>query len=104
MIADRVATVVDNVYDNPMNYSGTAFIIATILFSFQSFCDFSGYSDIAIGIALMLGYRLKENFDNPYASSNITIFWRKWHISLSSWLRDYIYIPLGGNRKGEFNT
>ena len=73
-------------------------------YCFQIYFDFSGYSDIAIGIALLLGYRLKENFNNPYFSKNITEFWRKWHISLSNWLKDYIYIPLGGNRKGKFNT
>jgi D-alanyl-lipoteichoic acid acyltransferase DltB (MBOAT superfamily) len=73
-------------------------------YSCQIYFDFSGYSDIAIGIALLLGYQLKENFENPYKSTNITDFWRRWHISLSSWLRDYIYIPLGGSRKGRFNT
>jgi D-alanyl-lipoteichoic acid acyltransferase DltB (MBOAT superfamily) len=72
-------------------------------YSFQIYFDFSGYSDIAIGIALILGYRMKENFFNPYTAENITVFWRKWHISLSLWLRDYIYIPLGGNRKSIVN-
>jgi alginate O-acetyltransferase complex protein AlgI len=98
VIADRVATVVDNVYDNPMNYNGTAFIIATILFSFQIFCDFSGYSDIAIGSAQVMGFKLMKNFDSPYQSRSIQEFWSRWHISLSTWFKDYLYIPLGGNR------
>ena len=103
-IADYLGKYVDIVHELPRNFSGGENLLAMYAYSFQIYFDFSGYSDIAIGIALMLGYRLKENFDNPYASTNITVFWRKWHISLSSWLRDYIYIPLGGNRKGEFNT
>jgi D-alanyl-lipoteichoic acid acyltransferase DltB (MBOAT superfamily) len=77
-------------------------LVATLCYTLQIFCDFSGYTDMAIGIALLLGYRLCLNFDSPYKSFNITQFWRKWHISLSSWLRDYIYIPLGGNRRGLF--
>jgi D-alanyl-lipoteichoic acid acyltransferase DltB (MBOAT superfamily) len=103
-IADYIGKFVDIVHQSPANFSGAENLLAMYGYSFQIYFDFSGYSDIAIGIALMLGYRLKENFDNPYSSSNITVFWRKWHISLSSWLRDYIYIPLGGNRKGVFNT
>jgi len=103
-IADYLGKYVDIVHELPSNFSGAENLLGMYAYSFQIYFDFSGYSDIAIGIALMLGYRLKENFDNPYAASNITVFWRKWHISLSSWLRDYIYIPLGGNRKGEFNT
>jgi len=103
-IADYIGKFVDIVHQSPSNFSGAENLLAMYGYSFQIYFDFSGYSDIAIGIALMLGYRLKENFDNPYSSSNITVFWRKWHISLSSWLRDYIYIPLGGNRKGVFNT
>ena len=75
--------------------------MAMYAYTLQIYCDFSGYSDMAIGIALLMGYRLKENFMNPYQALDITEFWRKWHISLSGWLRDYIYIPLGGNRKGE---
>ena len=73
-------------------------------FVIQIYCDFSGYSDMAIGIALLLGYRFKDNFDSPFKSQNPTEFWRRWHISLSTWLRDYVYIPLGGNRKGKFRT
>lgn len=103
-IADYLGKYVDIVHEAPANFSGAENLLAMYGYSFQIYFDFSGYSDIAIGIALILGYRLKENFENPYSSSNITVFWRKWHISLSSWLRDYIYIPLGGNRKGVFNT
>jgi D-alanyl-lipoteichoic acid acyltransferase DltB (MBOAT superfamily) len=102
-IADYLAKYADLVHLAPSAYSGGENLLAMYAYTFQIYFDFSGYSDIAIGIALMLGYKLKENFDNPYTASNITIFWRKWHISLSSWLRDYIYIPLGGNRKGEVN-
>lgn len=102
-IADYLAKYVDLVHTTPEGFSGGEHLISMYAYSFQIYFDFSGYSDIAIGIALMLGYRLKENFDNPYGAENITVFWRKWHISLSLWLRDYIYIPLGGNRKGEFN-
>jgi len=94
-IADYLGKYVDIVHELPSNFSGGENLLAMYAYSFQIYFDFSGYSDIAIGIALMLGYRLKENFDNPYAATNITVFWRKWHISLSSWLRDYIYIPLG---------
>ena len=103
-VADYLGKYVDIVHEAPANFSGAENLLAMYGYSFQIYFDFSGYSDIAIGIALILGYRLKENFENPYSSSNITVFWRKWHISLSSWLRDYIYIPLGGNRKGVFNT
>ena len=102
-IADYLAKFVDLVHLTPDGFSGGEHLISMYAYSFQIYFDFSGYSDIAIGIALLLGYRLKENFDNPYGAQNITEFWRKWHISLSLWLRDYIYIPLGGNRKGVFN-
>jgi len=102
-IADYLAKYSDLVHLSPSAYTGGENLLAMYAYTFQIYFDFSGYSDIAIGIALILGYKLKENFDNPYTSTNITIFWRKWHISLSSWLRDYIYIPLGGNRKGEAN-
>jgi D-alanyl-lipoteichoic acid acyltransferase DltB (MBOAT superfamily) len=103
-IADYLAKYVDMVFASPSFYSGGENILGVLAYTFQIYFDFSGYSDIAIGLALLVGYRLKENFENPYNSTNITVFWRKWHISLSSWLRDYVYIPLGGNRKGEFNT
>ena len=103
-IADYLAKYVDMVFASPSFYSGGENLLGVIAYTFQIYFDFSGYSDIAIGLALLVGYRLKENFENPYNATNITVFWRKWHISLSSWLRDYVYIPLGGNRKGEFNT
>ncbi|NBU48014.1 MAG: MBOAT family protein, partial [Flavobacteriales bacterium] len=104
LIADFLAKYVDLVHAAPEGFSGFEHFVAMYSYSFQIYFDFSGYSDIAIGIALLLGYRLKENFQNPYIAQNITSFWRRWHISLSLWLRDYIYIPLGGNRKGTFNT
>ena len=104
LIADYLAKYVDIVHSNPANFSGLENLISMYAYSFQIYFDFSGYSDIAIGIALILGYNLKENFDHPYLAENITSFWRKWHMSLSSWLRDYLYIPMGGNRKGVFNT
>lgn len=104
LIADLLAKYVDIIHANPAVYSGFENLISMYAYTFQIYFDFSGYSDIAIGIALLLGYSLNENFDTPYQSFNITEFWRKWHISLSSWLRDYIYIPLGGNKKGEINT
>lgn len=98
VIADRLAIVVDNVYNNPTQYSGISFIIATVFFSFQIFCDFSGYSDMAIGAAQVMGFKLMKNFDRPYHSICISEFWKRWHISLSSWFKDYLYISLGGNR------
>lgn len=98
VIADRLAIVVDGVYNNVENYSGLALIVATIFFAFQIYCDFSGYSDIAIGSARIMGFELMDNFKRPYFSKSIGEFWRRWHISLSTWFRDYLYIPLGGNR------
>lgn len=99
VIADRLALFVDPIYNNnPVAQSGISFMIATILFSYQIYCDFSGYSDIAVGSAKVLGFRLVNNFNSPYFASSPSDFWRRWHISLSSWLRDYVYIPLGGNR------
>lgn len=98
VIADRMSVLVNNIYDNPTAYKGLPLITATIFFSIQIYCDFSGYSDIAIGSAKVMGFNLIENFKRPYFSKSISEFWRRWHISLSSWLRDYIYIPLGGNR------
>ncbi len=100
IIADFVAQYSDAVFAQPDGFSGTENLIASLCYTLQIFCDFSGYTDMAIGVALLMGFRLCLNFDSPYKSLNITEFWRKWHISLSSWLRDYIYIPLGGNRKG----
>ena len=98
VIADRLAIVVDAVYNNPSNYSGFALIVATVFFTFQIYCDFSGYSDIAIGSARVMGFELMENFKRPYFSKSISEFWKRWHISLSTWFRDYLYIPLGGNK------
>lgn len=99
VIADYIAgNFVDRVFDNPALYSGFENLMATIGFTIQLYCDFSGYSDMAIGIALLLGFRFKENFNAPFKAQNPTEFWHRWHISLSTWLRDYVYIPLGGNR------
>lgn len=98
VIADRLAIVVDGVYNNLDNYSGVALVIATVFFTFQIYCDFSGYSDIAIGSARVMGFELMDNFKRPYFSKSISEFWKRWHISLSTWFRDYLYIPLGGNR------
>jgi len=104
VIADNLAPLVNTVYSSPENFTGPSLMIATVLFAFQIYCDFSGYTDIARGTAKILGYDLAVNFDRPYLSKSITEFWRRWHISLSSWLRDYLYISLGGNRKGSFRT
>ena len=98
VIADRLAVLVNNIFDNPTQYKGIPLIITSIFFTFQIYCDFSSYSDIAIGSARILGYSLIKNFNTPYFSKNIGEFWRRWHISLSTWFRDYLYIPLGGNR------
>jgi D-alanyl-lipoteichoic acid acyltransferase DltB (MBOAT superfamily) len=98
VIADRLAEYVNQVYNNADQYHGWPLIIATIFFTFQIYCDFSGYSDIAIGSARIMGYDLMTNFRRPYFARNIQEFWRRWHISLSTWFRDYVYIPLGGSR------
>lgn len=98
VVADRIATLVNTVYNNPVNYTGFPLILATLFFAIQIYCDFSGYSDIAIGAAQVMGFELMENFKTPYFSTSIGGFWKRWHISLSSWFRDYVYIPLGGNR------
>lgn len=98
VIADRVAYYVNAVYAQPEQYSGTVLMMATVFFAFQIYCDFSGYSDIAIGTAKIMGFDLMQNFRQPYLSRSIREFWRRWHISLSTWFRDYLYIPLGGNR------
>ena len=100
VIADRIAILVDEVYNHPHDYHGFALLIATVLFSFQIYCDFSGYSDIALGTARIMGFNLMTNFKQPYFSRSISEFWSRWHISLSSWFKDYLYIPLGGNRVG----
>ena len=98
------ANLVDQVFAEPSRFTGIENLFATYGYAMQIYCDFSGYSDMAIGIALLLGFRFNINFDSPYQSGSITEFWRRWHISLSSWLRDYLYIPLGGNRKGRIRT
>ena len=104
IVADSIAPLVDQVYANPSYFSSTTVWLAIIAYAIQIYCDFSGYSDMAIGCARMLGFRLNRNFNMPYLSVNITEFWRRWHISLSSWLRDYLYISLGGNRNGDYRT
>jgi alginate O-acetyltransferase complex protein AlgI len=100
IVGDYVAQYSDVVFSAPDGFSGTEHILATLCYTLQIFCDFSGYTDMALGVSLLLGFRLCLNFNSPYKAQNITDFWRRWHISLSSWLRDYIYIPLGGNKKG----
>lgn len=101
VIADRIALFVDTVYGDYIKYSGWYLIVASILFAFQIYCDFAGYSTIALGAAKIMGFTLTDNFNSPYLSVSIADFWRRWHISLSSWFKDYVYIPLGGNRKGK---
>lgn len=98
VIADRASVLVDTVFNNPTEHSGLSFILASLFFTFQIYGDFSGYTDIARGCGRILGIDLMYNFDRPYFSKSIKEFWRRWHISLSSWLRDYVYIPLGGSR------
>jgi D-alanyl-lipoteichoic acid acyltransferase DltB (MBOAT superfamily) len=98
VIADRLARYVNVVYNNPTDFEGLSLVMATFFFAFQIYCDFAGYSLVAIGSAEVMGFRLMRNFDRPYLSKSISEFWSRWHISLSSWFRDYVYIPLGGNR------
>jgi D-alanyl-lipoteichoic acid acyltransferase DltB (MBOAT superfamily) len=98
VIADNCATYVNKVFENYSDYSGSSLLLAAILFAFQIYCDFSGYSDIAIGTARLFGFSLMRNFAFPYFSRDIAEFWRRWHISLTAWFRDYVYIPLGGSR------
>ncbi len=104
VIADNVAYYVDMVYSNPSEWSSWFIIAATILFGIQIYCDFSGYAHIAIGVGRIFGFKLPENFDLPYFAKNIQVFWRKWHMTLSRFILDYVYIPLGGNRKGHLRT
>lgn len=105
VISDYISVnFVDRVFDNPQLYSAFENLMAVYGYAVQIYCDFSGYSDMAIGLALLLGFRLPLNFRSPYQSTSITEFWRRWHISLSSWLKDYLYISLGGNRKGAIRT
>jgi D-alanyl-lipoteichoic acid acyltransferase DltB (MBOAT superfamily) len=98
VVADRVAALVNAVYISPRKFSGPVLTLATVFFAIQIYCDFSGYSDIAIGCARIMGFDLMTNFRQPYFSQSIEEFWHRWHISLSTWFRDYLYIPLGGNR------
>ena len=104
LVAETMAAFVDPVYNHLDNKSGLAVIIATLCFGIQIYCDFNGYTQIAIGSARMMGINLMQNFNHPYTASSIADFWRRWHISLTTWFRDYLYIPLGGNRKGKFRT
>lgn len=101
VLAEYLALVVDNVYNNYQNRTGFQLLVATVAFAFQIYCDFGSYSNIAIGAARVMGFRLMENFNTPYFAISVSDFWRRWHISLSTWFRDYLYIPLGGNRKGK---
>ena len=105
IVSDYISlNFVDRIFDEPLLYSGFECLAGIYGYTLQIYCDFSGYSDMAIGIALLLGFRFPKNFDSPYKAATITEFWRRWHISLSTWLRDYLYIPLGGNRKGRVRT
>lgn len=105
IISDYISlNFVDRIFDGPTLYTGFENLMGVYGYALQIYCDFSGYSDMAIGIALLMGYKLALNFDSPYQSASITEFWRRWHISLSTWLRDYLYISLGGNRKGKIRT
>ena len=103
-LADYLALYVDNIYSTPDRFQSPALILATFMFCWQIYFDFSGYTDMARGIARMMGFRLMLNFNNPYLATSLGDFWSRWHISLSSWFKDYVYIPLGGNRRGKFNT
>jgi D-alanyl-lipoteichoic acid acyltransferase DltB (MBOAT superfamily) len=104
VIADRLAIYVNEVYDHPGKYHGLTVVLATYFFAFQIYGDFSGYSDIAVGSARLFGYDLMQNFDRPYLARSIREFWGRWHISLSTWFRDYVYVPLGGNRRSPWRT
>lgn len=108
VVADRIAIFVDRIYDDYTNLNGWLLLMATVLFAFQIYCDFAGYTTIAIGAAGVMGFELMDNFKSPYCATGMRDFWARWHISLTGWFRDYVYIPLGGNRKGkirkEINT
>jgi D-alanyl-lipoteichoic acid acyltransferase DltB (MBOAT superfamily) len=103
-VADNIAAAIDPLFASPAAYDAADRVLGAVLYSVQIYCDFSGYSDMAIATAALLGYRLVKNFDAPYLSRNVREFWQRWHISLSTWLRDYLYIPLGGNRGGRLLT
>jgi len=102
--ADNIAPLVNDIFVNPINLDSFSVILATIAFAIQIYCDFSGYSDIALGAAVIMGFKIPINFNKPYFATSPSDFWKRWHISLSSWLRDYLYIPLGGNRKSKTRT
>ena len=104
VVADYIAQYNDLIFASPTGYSGLESLMGVVGYVVQIYCDFSGYSDMAIGISAIMGFRLTRNFNYPYKSRNLTDFWRRWHISLSTWLRDYVYIPLGGNRRGTLRT
>lgn len=105
VVGDYIAVnFIDRVFDYPENYTGFGVLSALLLYSLQVYADFSGYTDIAIGVSLFMGFRLPTNFNSPYKAQNVTDFWRRWHMSLSTWLKNYLYIPLGGNKKGTFGT
>jgi D-alanyl-lipoteichoic acid acyltransferase DltB (MBOAT superfamily) len=103
-LADYLGLYVERVYDNPGRFGALALLLATFAFAWQIFCDFSGYTDMARGLAKMMGFDLVLNFNNPYLATGLGDFWARWHISLSTWFRDYVYIPLGGNRRGTART
>ncbi|MBK9422761.1 MAG: MBOAT family protein [Bacteroidia bacterium] len=102
VIADRLAIMADSVFNNPDEHYGFAVILGAVFFAFQIYCDFSGYSDMAIGAARVMGFHLMTNFNSPYFAKSISEFWKRWHISLSTWFKDYLYVPLGGNRVGKW--
>lgn len=104
VFADYIAQYNDLIFSNPGGYTGFESLMGVVGYTMQIYCDFSGYSDMAIGLALIMGFRLNINFNFPYKSKSLTEFWRRWHISLSTWLRDYVYIPIGGNRRGTLRT
>ena len=104
VLADRLSVFINEVYATPVAFSGLSILLAIISYSLQIYFDFSGYSDMAIGTGKMLGFDLPKNFNMPYLAQNVTEFWRRWHISLSTWFKEYLYIPLGGNRNGTART
>jgi len=105
VISDYLSVnIIDRVFESPGIYSGVEILTSVYGYALQIYCDFSGYTDIAIGLALLLGFKLPKNFNSPYKAASLVSFWRRWHMSLSYWLRDYLYIPLGGNKKGIFRT
>ena len=101
VVADNISAIIDPLFLFPENYQGMELLMSTILFAFQVYCDFEGYTKLAIGSAEVLGYKLNNNFKTPYMAFSVKDFWKRWHISLTSWFRDYLYIPLGGSRKGK---